>query len=289
MLSNNLKDKVLEFQRNEITEHFVYKILSNIAKDKQEKDILNRLSQEELSHYEFFRTITKEKASFDKFRILFYSFISRIFGLNFGLKLMERGEGLAQDGYKELKGISPELEKIIQEEDEHEQKLISLIDEDRLKYISSIFLGMNDAVIEFISALAGFTLALQNNKIIAGVGLITGIAASLSMGCSEYLATKQEDSDKKPLKAGIYTGAFYLGTVLLFILPYIFFKNIFFCLFLILSSAIFLIFIFTFYISIAKGLSFKKRFSEITAISLSIAGINFLLGLVIKRLLRIDV
>jgi VIT1/CCC1 family predicted Fe2+/Mn2+ transporter len=86
------------------------------------------------------------------------------------------------------------------------QKLISLIDEERLKYVSSMVLGLNDALVELTGALTGLTLALQNPRLIAIVGFITGIAASMSMAASEYLSTKQEDTEKNPLKASVYTG-----------------------------------------------------------------------------------
>ncbi|MCM8778184.1 MAG: VIT1/CCC1 transporter family protein [Candidatus Omnitrophica bacterium] len=286
-LNPDLKKKILKFQKNEITEHFVYKKLANLSKDKKNAETLTRISQEEIRHYEFFKSITGEMVSPERSKIIIYVFISRIFGLNFGLKLMEKGEGLAQDGYNGLKGIDFAFEKIIQEENNHEQELIGLIDEESLRYTSSVVLGLNDALVELTGALAGLTLALQNKRLIAIAGLITGISASLSMASSEYLSTQQEETDKIPWKASIYTGITYLGAVILLIFPYFLFKNIFFCLFLVLSSAIFLIFIFNFYTSIAKGLSFKKRFLEMVGISLGISGVNFFVGLWIKRFLGI--
>ena len=42
-------------------------------------------------------------------------------------------------------------------------------------------LGMNDAMVEMTGTLAGLTLAMQNTRLIALSGLITGIAATLSM------------------------------------------------------------------------------------------------------------
>ena len=52
--------------------------------------------------------------------------------------------------------------------------------------MGSVVLGLNDALVEFVGMLAGLTFALQNTQIIAVAGLITGVAASLSMGSSEY-------------------------------------------------------------------------------------------------------
>lgn len=288
MLDIKLKEKIIQIQRNEITEQVIYQRLAGALKDPEKSGILKRISQEEASHYEFFKGLSGEATGPDNFKISFYLFISRIFGLTFGLKLMEKGEDLAQDVYEKLKSISGQIEKIIQDEEEHENQLIDLIDEERLKYVSSIVLGLNDALVELTGALVGFTLALQNTKLVAIVGLITGIAASLSMAASEYLSTKQEKTEKSPLKASIYTGIAYVGTVTLLILPYLIFKNIYFCLSLVIVSAILVIFIFTYYISVAKELNFKHRFLEMAGISLGVAAVNYLIGIIIRNIFGIE-
>jgi VIT1/CCC1 family predicted Fe2+/Mn2+ transporter len=202
---------------------------------------------------------------------------------------MEQGEDLAQDVYEKIKQVSPQVEKIINDEEKHENELIDLIDEERLKYVSSVVLGLNDALVELTGALVGFTLALQNTRLVGIVGLITGIAASMSMAASEYLSTKQEETEKSPLKASIYTGIAYVITVILLIVPYLIFKNIFFCLGLVVSVALLVIFIFTYYISVAKELDFKKRFLEMAGISLGVAAINFLIGLLVRNVFGIKV
>jgi len=289
MLTQELKTKVLKAQRNELTEHIIYEKLASAIKNKEQSEILTRISKEELTHYEFFKNITQEDCAPDKFKIFIYVFISRIFGLNFGLKLMESGEDLAQDAYDRLKEISPQIEDIINDEEKHESELIDLINEERLKYVSSIVLGLNDALVELTGALAGFTLALQNTKLIAIIGLITGIAASMSMAASEYLSTKQEETDKSPLRASIYTGIAYVLTVLFLIFPYLLFKNIFICLGFTIVNALLVIFIFTFYVSVAKGLNFKKRFFEMASLSLSITAITFFVGLLIRKVFGVEV
>ena len=120
-------------------------------------------------------------------------------------------------------------------------------------------------------------------------GFITGIAASLSMAASEYLSTKSEEGSRDPLKASAYTGSAYVMTVLLLIFPYLIFANYYFCLGFTLFNAILVILIFTFYVSVAKGISFWKRFSEMAAISLGIATLTFLLGFLVRMFLKIDV
>ncbi len=45
------RKQILNLQRNEITGHTVYTVLSRSAKDKNNKEILKRISHDELTHY----------------------------------------------------------------------------------------------------------------------------------------------------------------------------------------------------------------------------------------------
>ena len=283
------KEKILKAQKSEITEHNIYKKLSSAAKGRNNQKVLEQISRDELEHYEFWKSLTQEEVLPDKIKILFYVLISRLLGLTFGIKLMEKGEGSAQDNYSGLKYVAEQVEDIIQDEERHEKELIDLIDEERLKYVGSMVLGLNDALVELTGALAGFTLALQKTRLIAIVGLITGIAASMSMAASEYLSTKQEETEKSPLKASIYTGFAYILTVMFLVFPYFVFENLFLCLAFMIVNALVIVLIFTFYISVAKDLSFKKRFLEMAGISLSIAAISFFIGLIIRKVFGVDV
>jgi VIT1/CCC1 family predicted Fe2+/Mn2+ transporter len=115
---------------------------------------------------------------------------------------MEKGEEEAQADYAEL-AVLPEILPIISDEEKHEHELIGMLNEDRLNYMGSVVLGLNDALVELTGALAGLTFALQNPSLIALTGSITGIAAAFSMAASEYLSTKSEDTDKHAGKASI--------------------------------------------------------------------------------------
>ena len=289
MLTDTQKGKLLTAQKNEITEYLIYRKLASIIKDKSNSKILQNISQDEKKHYEFWKDFTKEQVAPDRIKVFFYVFISRVFGITFGVKLMEKGEESAQVAYRDLIELDPKVEKVINDEENHEKELINLIDEERLKYASSIVLGLNDALVELTGALAGFTLALQNTKLIAAVGLVTGIAASMSMAASEYLSTKEEKGEKNPLKAAVYTGIAYIFTVLFLILPYLFLANIFLCLGVTLFNAILIVFVFTFYISVAKDLSFKNKFFEMAGLSLSIAAVSFFIGFAIRKVFGMDI
>ncbi len=277
------RELILRIQKNELSEHIVYKKLAGFVKKDEHRRILERISQDEVRHYQVFKGLTSEESAPNKLKISWFIFISRFLGLNFGLKLMESGEGNAQDTYERLKGISPEIESIIRDEEEHEKEIISLIDEERLKYASSIVLGLNDALVELTGALAGLTLALNNTRLIGMIGLITGLAASMSMASSEYLSIKHEETEKTPLKASVYTGIAYVGTVLFLIFPYFLCNNVFVSLGFTLINALSVMLVFTFYVSVAKDLPFQKRFFEMAALSLSIAAISFFIGLGVHK------
>jgi len=278
---------ILAAQRNEITEHFIYERLAQSIKDQNNKEVLMRISNDELKHYDFWMGYTHQDVKPDKLKVWKYFLISKIFGITFGIKLMERGEEKAQATYEKISKLVPEAKAIVKDEDEHERQLTNLIDEERLRYVGSMVLGLNDALVEFTGALAGYTFALQNTRLVAVTGLITGAAASLSMATSEYLSTKSEGNAKNPLKAAVYTGIAYVLTVLFLISPYLLLTDLYACLSLTIVAAVVVIFLFTFYISVAKDLPFTKRFLEMTAISLGIAGLTFTIGFFIREFLNV--
>jgi VIT1/CCC1 family predicted Fe2+/Mn2+ transporter len=280
---------LLASQQNEITEHEIYKRLARSMKDASNKAVLERIAADELRHFEFCKTHTKKDLKPQKLKVLFYVLVVRLFGLTFGIKLMERGEEGAQLSYDEIAKEIPDFKNIMVEEEQHEEELISLIDEERLKYVGSMVLGLNDALVELTGALAGLTLALQNTKLIALTGLITGISAAFSMAASEYLSTKTEGEKRDPVKASIYTGFSYIITVVFLIFPYLLFTNYLFCLGFALFNALIVILIFTYYISVVKDISFKSRFLEMAGISLGIAALSFFIGYLIRGLLNVDV
>ncbi|HEX3007698.1 MAG TPA: VIT1/CCC1 family protein, partial [Bacteroidales bacterium] len=184
ILDNSITNKLCTFQKNEITESVIYSKLAKREKNKANAAILQRIAVEENGHYEFLKIYTKKSFEPNWLRVYYYYFISRILGITFGIKLMEKGEVHAQDAYENYLAYVPGLKNIIDDEGKHEKELINLIEEEKLNYVGSIVLGLNDALVELTGALAGFTFALNNTGVIALAGLITGIAASFSMAAS---------------------------------------------------------------------------------------------------------
>jgi VIT1/CCC1 family predicted Fe2+/Mn2+ transporter len=178
---------------------------------------------------------------------------------------------------------------VLAEEEKHEDELLAMLDEESLKYAGSVVLGLNDALVELTGALAGLTFAFQNTRLIALAGLITGISAAFSMAASEYLSSKSEGGEKSPLKSAIYTGIAYIITVTILILPYLIAKNYLVSLGWTIANAILVIAVFNFYISVAKGFDFKKRFLEMSLISLGVALFSFVVGNIIRKVFGINV
>jgi VIT1/CCC1 family predicted Fe2+/Mn2+ transporter len=288
-LKDEIRQQLILFQRNEITEHHVYKRLAGSIKSSKNQEILTKIAEDELRHYRDWKSYTQREVRPDRLKIWFYYVISRIFGFTFGIKLMERGEIGAQGNYGLLKGQIEDIDAFIRDENAHELALIELLDEESLRYAGSIVLGLNDALVELTGALAGLTLALQNTKLIALSGLITGIAAALSMAASEYLSTRSEKTEKHPLKASLYTGVAYILTVTVLILPYLLLESYYVCLAFSLAAAVLIIALFNYYISVAKGDPFRARFLEMAGLSLGVATLSFVLGYIIRTVLGVEV
>lgn len=289
-ISEATRRRLLEIQRTEITEHHLYRRLAQRIRAPNNRETLEKIAADELAHYQTWRKYTGQDVAPDWGRVRRYELISRLMGFTFAVKLMERNEVDAQDCYAQLKGEIPEkdLDEIIRQEYEHEDALLALLDEERLRYTGSIVLGLNDALVELTGTLAGLTLALQNTRLIALVGLITGIAAALSMAASEYLSTKAQETRKQPVRAAIYTGFAYIATVLVLILPYLLLESYFHALGLTLAAAVTIIALFNYYISVAKDEPFRHRFVEMAALSLGIAALSFLIGYLARTFLGVD-
>lgn len=283
-----IKKTLLAAQKNEITEHHIYLKLADQCKDSKNAEVLRFIGEQELIHYRFWHSKTGINVKPDKFRIARTVFLTRLLGLTFVLKLMEKKEGTGSKLYTGLTSVFPEAETFSQEESKHESEILKMLDEERLRYVGSIVLGLNDALVELTGALAGFTLALGDTRLISLAGLVTGISASLSMAASDYLSSKAE-GDAMAKKSAVYTGFSYLITVALLILPFLLLSDKFIALAITLLTAVLIIFLFNYYISVSKDLNFKHRFFEMAGISIGVAAFSFLIGFLLKGALGVDV
>lgn len=288
-LNPRVRAVLLSAQSTEMTEQHIYRRLSFLVRDRSTKRILERIADDELSHYRFWKTYTGQDVAPSALKIFLYVWIARVFGVTFGVKLMEKGEQSAQAVYRTVVRDVPDAANILREEEEHEKRTLGLINEELLTYVGSIVLGLNDALVELIGALAGLTLAFQNTKFIAVAGLITGVAAAFSMAASAYLSVKTEGEKRKPLTSAVYTGVAYLATVVVLLTPYVLLRNLWACLALSLFLAVTIIATFSYYLSVVRDTPFRRRFVEMVALSFGVALLTFSIGLILRRTLRIEV
>ncbi len=289
-LTPNILRSLYIVQENEITEHHIYThIAAMLPRDSENRRVIEQIAADELRHYNEWKSFSQREVAPKWLKVWFYVLVARLLGFTFAVKLMEQGEERAQVNYTELAKFIPHAMEIAQEEDKHEQEMLGMLDEERLRYAGSVVLGLNDALVELTGALAGLTLALQNVKLIALSGLITGIAASLSMAASEYLSTRSEETDKHPVRAALYTGIAYIFTVIFLILPYLLLENEYLCLLISLLVAVSIIAAFNYYISVAKDENFHRRFTEMIALSLSVAAFSFGIGYLIRLWLGVEI
>lgn len=278
---------LLQFQKQEITGHAVYKVLAMGQKNPHNRNVLNRIAEDEMAHYRIYKKLTGRDTTKNNAEILKYKMLSWLFGPTFSIKLMEKNESDDQVSYARLSHIQDIL-PIIRDEEIHEKELIGLISEQRLQYMGSVVLGLNDALVELTGAMAGLTFALQNPSLIALTGSITGIAAAFSMAASEYLSTKSEETDKHAVTASVYTGIAYLFTVALLILPFLFLHNVYISLVITLCTAVLIIAGFNYYYAVVKDEKFIRRFSEMVLLSMSVAALSFGVGFLMRRFFGID-
>ena len=266
----------------------VYRRLANRERKTENKIILQKISKQENNHYNILKEKTGEDVDFSKIRVYFHVIISIFLGLTFSLKLMEKTEQNAAREYRDLG-----YENIAKEEDEHEKELLSLLEEDSLNYLSSIILGLSDALVELTGALAGLTFAFQELRVVALAGLVTGISASFSMAASEFLATKEENSNRSPIKAALFTGTAYIITVFLLVIPYLLLSDSseiiwglephIQALIITFIIGLLIIALFNLYVSIAQDKSFNRRFFEMVFILLIVTLISFLIGVILRE------
>lgn len=288
-ISPEIRQQLIHAQREEITEHFIYRKLAGQTRDEGNKKVLNQIADDELKHYKLWAAYTNKEVSPSHWEVWKYYWISKIFGLTFGLKLMEKGEEKAQINYDLIATEIPEAKEVSSDENQHENELLGLIEEEHLKYMGSIVLGLNDALVEILGTLAGLTFALQNTMLVALAGIITGIAGALSMSSSEYLSNKAEGKNDLALKSAVFTGIAYVIAVIFLVAPYLIFKSPFVSLVVALLDSILIVFLFTYYISVANDQPFRKRFLEMVVLSTVVGIISFGLGYLVRILFGIDV
>ena len=285
---------LLKLQRMEATEAEVYRRLARMQKDPVNRSILEGISLEEERHEAVIENMTGEKVRADMGKVRRQIMLARLFGCTFSVKMMEATEKDVAAEYRELG-----LDDIAEEEEAHEENMIGMLDEERLRYSGSVVLGMSDALVELTGALAGLTFALQSLNLVALAGLVTGIAAAFSMGASEYLSSRAEKKSESAVRAAFFTWISYLITVLLLVSPYLLltaespdFHGLephVQALLYTFAIGLLIVAVFNFYVSVVEEVSFSSRFMEMAGILGVVSLISYGIGILLRGMLGVEV
>ena len=288
-ISQELMKLVQKAQKDEEEGAALYSFMAKREKNEEKKRLLEQMSKDEVIHAKVWKEISNKDIKPSKLGMMWFKFLTVVMGFTFVVKTMQKKESLAQAGYEKMAEELPEAARILEDERRHEKELYGMLDEERLHYVGAMVLGLNDALVELTGAIAGVTFALANTRLVALTGIITGVSATFSMAASNYLA-ERADNNPKALKSSIYTGMAYLITVVLLVLPYLLLPTNMYALAfaIMLATVIIIIMFFNYYISVAKEETFFKNFATMAVISLSVALISYIIGVVAKQLLGID-
>ncbi|BAL80869.1 VIT1/CCC1 transporter family protein [Caldisericum exile] len=284
-----MNHKFIEAQVSEITGAKIYGFLSEKLKGKN-RELIKEISKDEFNHYLLLKKITKVDVKEDFLQLILYKILYYVFGVVFVVKLMERSESDAVRLYKELSNKDSEFLSVLEDEERHEEELIGLIEEERVYYVSSVVLGLNDALVEITGTISGLSSALQNARTIGVAALITGVAASLSMAASEYISKKTDLlSQRNPLKAAVYTFVAYFLVVLGLVLPFFFVNNFVIGFIFSIIFGFLIVVVFSFYVSIIHDTEFKRTFSEMFFVVIGVVVITFFLGYIARKLFNVNI
>ncbi len=285
---------VAGFARDEYKDLTIYKELVKSETSPEFKKILNSLIKHEQDHFEFWKGLSEQKEfSINPLTVWFYKFTRKVLGLTFTAKLLEKHEKEAIEHYREfLKtaqgDVKKKVKKILEHELDDEKLLIAQIEEPQVEFISSIILGLNDGLIELTGVLVGFSFAFTNHNLVALTGLITGIAASMSMASSAYMQARHEEG-KDAIKAGVFTGVSYLIVVLLLIFPFFITANLYLALPIMIIIVLLIIISISYYTAILFDRKFVSQFLEMFIFSIVVATIAALIGFLFKNLTGINI
>jgi len=279
-----------QFALNEYRDYITYLELAKTETVPEFKKILGALVKHEIEDYRFWLPYcTKKEHRISGFEVWCLKAMRMLLGLTFTVKFLEGNERQAVRNYTAFLNDADEtmraqVEEILRHERAHEKELIGQIQEEHVRFLSSIVLGVNDGLIELTGALVGFAFALRSHMMVALLGTVTGVAASLSMAASAYMQARHEEG-KEPKKAGLYTGGAYLLVVAMLVLPYFLVSNVYLAIGVMFGLSMLLILGLSFYSSVLFERDFKRQAGEMLMFSLGVAGLAFLLGSLVRSMI----
>ena len=88
------------------------------------------------------------------------------------------------------------IEEVLRDEFEHEDAIVTGIDAQRMlkpEDVRSIFLGLNDGLVEILGAVSGFFAAFNEPRMVLMAGSSVAVAGALSMAAGAFAASSSEE------------------------------------------------------------------------------------------------
>lgn len=198
---------IAKYYQDELMDSRIYSAMAKRAKDRDRAETLEKLSEIEAKHAQFWSDMLARmdrKASPSKLTGLkasFMGFLSRLVGYSLTIRFLELGELAAIKKYTELYRSQslPEheqerLKEVIHDEITHEEYFIS--ERLRLKpifeHVRDTVYGMVDALVEVLAVVIGIASIIGNPVVVALGGIIAGSAGTFSMAAGAYLSAKSQ-------------------------------------------------------------------------------------------------
>lgn len=282
---------ITKAQKSTITNYAVYLQLAKYSSNKKDEKHFTDLSSEEKKQYLFWKKYTKIVMEPNYFLVNIFMLLGKIFGFSFTLKLLANNTEKTQVLYQKIIHEIPETKDVLKDKEKYKDLLKEVIKNDQLEYVGSIVLGLSNSLVELTGALTGLALALQNARLVAVAGLITGTAASLFITLSEYSTGRYENKNagRNPVTSSLYLGGIYIFSVFVLLFPYFIFPRLYIALGFSLLFTVAIMLLFTLYISITQNIPFKKQAFQIFTTSFGIAIITFTIGYIVRKVLHIEI
>ena len=166
--------------------------------------------------------------------------------------------------------------------------IINIMAKIKSGFPGAIVLGMHDALVSQTGIIAGLVFSLANRYLIILTGLISAVAAGLSMAASNYLAHKTSRNEHA-IMVGLVTGASYLATSFLLIIPFFISDNMRAAMASAFVIAIIIIFVCNWGLGHKNKHNFWKHTTEMLIICACVSFIAFAIGECAKYFLGIAI
>lgn len=327
-LSRNIKKKSTHIHPkigrtlvlDELFDLQLYAKFFSMSSDAHTKKLFKELMHVETAHLQFWKDFFKSDIQkLNMWRaVKFHTivFIVKIFGDRGAYLVLESIEIYGIKKYlnlwKHYKGtdFAHKIEKILHEEVDHEDKLVSQYTTRAIKpeKIRNFFLGFNDGLVEILGAVSGFFAAFDSNPAVLLAGFTVAVAGSISMAAGAYVALNSEkeiediESDKQlflnpksrinpnksdsPIRAAVFVGISYFVGSMVPVLPVVFGAH---NALISVIAAVVLMFIVSFVLSFLSGMDTKKRIITNLVIIAFAVGITYVIALAVKQIFGVSV